>query len=279
MDNALTALAAPPSAASPTIQKLREGPWLQIRYPDGFEWNRITLPIPNLRPPLADLRILHLTDLHLRPGWGASFDELIHRVKADPPDLILFTGDLIEHHFDPRPTYQTAGRLVSALPSRYGKFAILGNHDGDLLGPVLEGWGLNLINGRTKRLSIDGAAVDLVGLPGVHRRDLTDEFLHRVPARQPGSLRIVLSHYPDAVRRIAGLHADLVLAGHTHGGQICLPNGFPMMTHDSLPKRMCKGVHRTRGLWLIVGRGFGFSTWPVRLFCPAEVIEVRFTAA
>jgi hypothetical protein len=272
----LTALAAPPSLPAPTIEKLREGPWLQLGYPDGFEWNRITVPIPGLPPALANLRILHLTDLHLRPGWGASYDELIHRVKADPPDLILYTGDLVDHHFDPRPAYKTARRLVTNLPSRLGSFAILGNHDGDLLGPALVGWGLKLINGGMARLTINGATLDLVGLPGVARRELTEDFLHRVPTKQPGSLRIVLSHYPDEVRRIDTLHADLVLAGHTHGGQLCLPNGFPMMTHDSLPKQMCQGVHRTHNTWLIVGRGFGFSTWPIRLFCPAEVIEVRF---
>jgi predicted MPP superfamily phosphohydrolase len=279
----LTAVASPPSSPSPyppaRIEKLRNGPWLQVRYPKNFEWNRITLPIEGLPAALSTLRVLHLTDLHLRPGWGGSFDELIERNNSDPPDLILFTGDLVEHHFDPRPAYETAGRLVSALKSQYGKFAILGNHDGDLLGPMLEGWGLNLINGRTRRLTINGELVDLVGLPGVHRRDLTDDFLHRVPAREHAALRIVMSHYPDAVRRIAGLNADVILAGHTHGGQICLPGGWPLMTHDSLPKRMSSGVHRTRGTWLIVGRGLGFSTWPFRLFCPAEVIEVRFAAA
>jgi predicted MPP superfamily phosphohydrolase len=268
--------ASSPDPGSPSVEKLREGPWLQIRYPDGFEYNRITLPIQGLVPALASLRVLHLTDLHLRPGWGPSFDELIDHTKADPPDLILFTGDLVEHHFDPRPAYATAGRLVSSLQSRHGKFAILGNHDGDLLGPMLEGWGLNLINGRTRRVTINGAPIDLVGLPGVHKTDLTDEFLGHIPAKEAGVLRIVMSHYPDTVRRIAGLHADVVLAGHTHGGQICLPNGWPLMTHDTLPKHMSKGVHRTHGTWLIVGRGFGFSTWPFRLFCPAEVIEVRF---
>jgi predicted MPP superfamily phosphohydrolase len=263
----------------PTIEKLRSGPWLQIRYPDNFEWNRITLPIKEIPPALIGLRVLHMTDLHLRPGWGEAFDELIERVKADPPDLILFTGDLVEHHFDPRPAYETAGRLVSSMTSRFGKFAILGNHDGDLLGPMLEGWGLNLINGRTKRLEINGASIDIVGLPGVNRRDLTDGFLARVPPKEAGIPRIVMSHYPDAVRRIAGLHADVVLAGHTHGGQVCLPGGWPLMTHDSLPKRMGSGVHRTHGTWLVVGRGFGFSTWPFRLFCPAEVIEVRLAGA
>jgi predicted MPP superfamily phosphohydrolase len=249
---------------------------LQIRYPHGFEWNRVTVPIADLPAGLANLRVLHLTDLHLRPGWDKSFDELIERTKTDPPDVILLTGDLVEHHFDPRPAFESAGRLVSNLHSRLGKFAILGNHDGDLLGAMLEGWGLTMINGRTKRLAINGATLDLVGLPGVCRRDLTDHFIHRVPPREPDSIRIVMSHYPDAVRRIGSMHADCVLAGHTHGGQICFPNGSPLMTHDSLPKNMCQGVHRINNTWLIVGRGFGFSTWPFRLFCPAEVIEVRF---
>jgi predicted MPP superfamily phosphohydrolase len=255
---------------------LREGPWLQIHCPKGFEWNRIVLPVRELAPSLAKLRVLQLTDLHLRPGWCDSFDELIERVNSQPLDLILFTGDLVEHHFDPRPAFEAAGRLVSALNCRHGKFAILGNHDGDLLGPMLEGWGLNLINGRTRRLMINDSPVDLVGLPGVSRRDLTDDFIHRIAAKEPGVLRIVMSHYPDAVRRIASIQGDCVLAGHTHGGQLCLPGGWPLMTHDSLPKRFCQGVHRINDTWLIVSRGFGFSTWPLRTFCPAEVVEVGF---
>jgi predicted MPP superfamily phosphohydrolase len=284
--NAVTTLAPPasPTAAlpqswpAPKIEKLRKGPWLQIGQPTGFEWNRITLPVADLSPQLASLRVLHLTDLHLRPGWGPSFDELIDRTRANPPDLILLTGDLVEHHFDPRPAFETADRLVSNLAHRFGKYAILGNHDGDLLGPMLEGWGLTMINGRTRRLSINGAPIDLVGLLGVSRRDLTDEFIHRVPAHEPGVLRIVMSHYPDAVRRIGSIKADVVLAGHTHGGQLCFPNGRPLMTHDTLPKSMCQGVHRINNTWLIIGRGLGFSSWPLRTFCPAEVIEVGFEA-
>ena len=211
---------------------------------------------------------------------------MIQRVAADPPDLILFTGDLVEHHFDPRPAFASAGRLVSALQSKHGKFAILGNHDGDLLGPMLLGWGLQLINGGMVSVPINGSSVELVGLPGVHREDLTDRFIASIPPRSVDSLdgahaalRIVMSHYPDAINRIERLHPDVVLAGHTHGGQLCLPGGIPLVTHDRLPRRMCKGVHWTHDTWLVVGKGFGFSTWPLRTFCPAEVIEVKFVAA
>ncbi|MBV8782215.1 MAG: metallophosphoesterase [Phycisphaerae bacterium] len=215
-----------------------------------------------------------MTDLHFRSGWAQPFDELIERVRADPPDLILFTGDLVEHHFDPRPAYASAGRLVSSLTARYGKFAILGNHDGDLLGPMFMAWGLHLLNAGIETLTINGAPVELVGVPGVRREDLTERFLLRVPPHSPDKLRIVLAHYPDTVRQLTRLKPDLVLSGHTHGGQLCLPGGIPIITHDRLPRRMSKGVHRVFDTWLVVSRGLGFSGFPVRTFCPAEIVEI-----
>jgi predicted MPP superfamily phosphohydrolase len=86
----------------------------------------------------------------------------------------------------------------------------------------------------------------------------------------------VLCHYPDLIRPAAAKIApDLYLAGHTHGGQICLPGERAILSHDSLPKSMCKGAHDYDGTCLIVSRGFGFSTLPLRVFCPAEVVEIE----
>jgi len=88
--------------------------------------------------------------------------------------------------------------------------------------------------------------------------------------------RIVLCHYPDLIRPAAATIApDLYLAGHTHGGQICLPGERAILSHDSLAKSMCKGAHGYEGTCLIVSRGFGFSTLPLRVFCPAEVVEIE----
>ena len=136
-----------------------------------------------------------------------------------------------------------------------------------------------MINGLVCNLTLRGETVELIGLPGVHRDDLTKPFLSTLPARpDTPTLRIILSHYPDAIRQVAYLKPDLILAGHTHGGQICLPGGIPLLTHDTLPKSMSKGLHRLHDTWLLVGRGFGFSTWLFRTFCPAEVIEITLTA-
>src|SRR5258706_69872 len=81
----------------------------------------------------------------------------------------------------------------------------------------------------------------------------------RQPHKEPGTLRIVMSHFPDHCRRIRPLAADVFLAGHTHGEQICTPWGWPLITHDRMPRRYCKGVHRFDGTWYIVSRGLGFG--------------------
>jgi predicted MPP superfamily phosphohydrolase len=238
------------------------------------------VPIAHLTPRLEGLRILHLTDLHLRGRWPTVYDDVIGRVRADPPDLILFTGDFVDDKSDHRPALPHLQRFVQQLTARVGIFAVTGNHDGDLLGPRLAGWGIGLINRRRVELRQDrddSAAIELIGLPGVKRTSFDSEFLAEIPQRRPGVPRIVMGHFPDQVQRIGRLQADLMLAGHTHGGQICLPNGMPLVTHDTLPRRMATGAHRIGQTLLVVNRGLGTSLCAVRVFCPAEVIELRLT--
>jgi uncharacterized protein len=73
------------------------------------------------------------------------------------------------------------------------------------------------------------------------------------------------------------LSPDLILSGHTHGGQVCLPGGYPLITHDALPRAYASGVHRIGQSWLVVSRGMGFAQFCLRLFCPAETLEIRLT--
>jgi predicted MPP superfamily phosphohydrolase len=258
----------------------RRGPWLQLVDTNGFEWNRLTVAIDNLPPALNGLRVLHLSDLHLRPRWLRAYDELIEGHSANPPDLIAVTGDFVEHRMNFRKTLPTLQRLVTGLTSRLGTFAILGNHDGDLLGPRLLDWGVHLVSGRTALLESSHAGLEIVGVPSVSRLDPVRAFVDSVKPRQPGVPRVVLAHFPDSIDKLDPLAADLVLAGHTHGGQCCLPGGLPLVTHDSLPRRMSKGVHELPGgALLVVSRGLGFATLPLRVFCPAEVIEIRLEQA
>lgn len=264
----------------PEITRSRPGPWFMFRGPLGFEWSTVRLPVPGLAPDLEGFRFVHLSDLHLRGSWSKGYDELIQRFEQSPPDLLLATGDFIDDKHDHRPGLATLRKLLPHLKSRLGAYAILGNHDVDVLQPYLREMGVNVINGHRALLqSSAGATLELIGFPGLARTDLDAHFVAAQPPKSPETLRIILSHYPDQFRRAKPLAPDFYLAGHTHGGQICLPGGIPLFTHDRMGRRLCKGVHRLGDTWFIVSRGLGFSGIPARLFCPSEVMEVTLTAA
>jgi predicted MPP superfamily phosphohydrolase len=249
-----------------------------FRGPMGFEWTSARLPVPGLAPELEGFRFVHLSDFHLRGSWSKGYDELIERIEQAAPDLLLITGDFIDDKHDHRPGLATLRKLLPRLKSRLGSYAILGNHDVDVLQPYLREMGVNVINGQRALLqSGTGATLELIGFPGLARTDLDAHFVAAQPPKSPDALRIVLSHYPDQFRRARPLSADFYLAGHTHGGQICLPGGIPLITHDRMPRSQCKGVHRLDRTWFIVSRGLGYSGIPARLFCPSEVLEVTLT--
>jgi predicted MPP superfamily phosphohydrolase len=225
---------------------------------------------------LEGLRILHLTDFHCRRYWDPAYDDLLARIAARPPDIIFYTGDFVDNRFDFRRALPIVQKWVQQLKSRLGTFAILGNHDGDLMAPALAGLDITLIDHRRLILHSGDAAIELIGVAGVDRLDLDLPFLKSLGDKPTGAVRIILSHFPDTLRKVTFLRPDLYLCGHTHGGQICLPTGLPIIRHDNLPRRFGRGIHRLFGTWLVVNRGLGFSSRAqVRLFCPAEVIEMK----
>jgi len=274
--------AAPPASAvaaptpPPLIHAKKPGPWFQFLSAKDFEWTVAELPVAHLPDELQDLRLLHLSDFHARARWDPAYDDLIRLVQRHPPDLILFTGDFVEHKFDYRPGFPTIKRLLDQLKTRLGCFAIPGNHDGALCRGPLAQLPVTMVDHRRLLLPVGGATLEIIGLGGITRREIDLPFIQSIGAKPPRSVRIVLSHFPDHLRRVAFLEPDLFLCGHTHGGQVCFPGRFPLLRHDSLPRRLFRGIHYTGGTWLVPNRGLGFSgIVPFRLFCPAEVIEIR----
>lgn len=265
---------AGPASISVRYLRPRRGPVVQIGSLAGYEWNRVELTIPAMNPALTGLRIVHLTDLHLRKHWPAELGEVVEKINADPPDLVCITGDFVDDKNNHQRALPVVEKLVRTLQPRHGVFAVVGNHDGDLLAPRLASWGVNLLMHRRAEVSINGATVELIGLPGPDRVDFDERFVASQPPRRDDVPRIVLCHYPDLFWSARPLYPDLYLAGHTHGGQICLPSEKAIITHDRLARKYAKGAHAVKGTCLVVGRGFGFTTMPVRVNCPAEVIEV-----
>jgi predicted MPP superfamily phosphohydrolase len=265
---------APSLSGLPHIAEPGHGRWLHIGGPFGFEWNRVTLPIRGLPPGLAGYRILHLSDFHFRRKWSRAFDQLLDRIRQDPPGLLLIGGDYVENKRDYRPGLPNVKRLLSGLTFRDGCFGVLGNHDGDI-GPQIDGHNITLID--RKRLTVDvaGGQIELIGLPRLAKVGPDQAFIDALPPKTLGVPRVVLSHYSDYLYRTPKAAPDLFLAGHTHGGQICLPGGVAILKHTSLPRRLARGVHRIGETWFVANRGMGCSTISVRLFCSAEVVEIE----
>jgi len=223
---------------------------------------------------MAGLRILHLSDSHFKAFWSSDYDRIVRQINDAEVDLICFTGDFVNKS-DVRRNAPAAERFFTQLRSRLGIFACLGNHDGDWLRTRAAQLNVTFLEHARLLLRSDAATIELIGLVGVSREDLDPAFVQSIPPKSPDAVRIVLCHYPDLLPVVKNsFDFDLYLTGHTHGGQICLPGGVPVVKHAALPRRLCAGVHRINESWLVVNRGIGFTGIPLRLFCQAEMLEI-----
>jgi predicted MPP superfamily phosphohydrolase len=291
-------------------------PWINLHSPTPCQWNRVELPIRDLPSALIGLRLIHISDPHFRAVWSEGWSSIIRQINAAQADLILMTGDFVDSKTNAGPALRCVKRFFSSLQCRLGKYAIFGNHDHDLLYriaqqaaeqglifpepwprrradadheptgtpipprlPALSFFGHQLLDDRRELLTYQGASIELIGLRGTSRADFNYEFLQSLPLKPSASVRIILSHHPDSIRHLQSLNADIILSGHTHGGQICLPGPRAIISHDTLPKSQASGIHRFGDSWLVISRGLGFSSLPIRLFCPPEITELTLINA
>jgi predicted MPP superfamily phosphohydrolase len=260
------------------VRKIRpggnSGPWFQYHDAVGFEWNTYAMQIADLPAELDGYRILHLSDLHCRSHWQTAYDDLIQRLNADEPDLILITGDINDWIQRPWVCLPTARRFLCQLRAPGGVLGILGNHDFYVDPQNFNGTPLRMIDGQRLLIPARNKTIEVIAVPGPWREDCPPGFETSFPPKSREIPRIIMSHFPDHIRRMKVMQSDIFLAGHTHGGQACLPGRIPIIRHDSLPMKYFLGIHRMGKTWFVVNRGLGFSTLPIRIFCPAEVIEI-----
>ena len=233
------------------------------------------------------IRVLHMTDIQT-PVIGEHEERALRMGLASRPHLIVFTGDYVQNELG-SPTEQQAMRDLRALLARTGFRAPLGVFatDGDA-GPQCR----EVFAGTEVRCLVDDSA--LVTLPSGSTLKVTGLSRNRGRERNGARLasllsrgsaadhQFVISHAPDFVDVAPGT-LDLVLAGHTHGGQVVLPLFGPPHTAIRLPRRYAGGLHEYRGIPLHVSRGVGMERGfapPVRFLCPPEicVLDVRLRA-
>lgn len=231
------------------------------------------IEIPRLPSELDGLVIAHLSDLHFTGHVGKSwFEEVVRRANEFGADIIALTGDLV----DKERTFPWLHDTLGSLRSRYGAYFVLGNHDLRVdhrrLRELLRGDGLIDLGSRWLSLEIHGQTVILAGneLPWFPpAADLT-----AAPRQADGGpLRILLAHSPDQFRWARDHDVDLMLAGHTHGGQFRFPVIGPVVTSSLVGTRYAAGTYFEAPTVMHVSRGLS-GTILLRLNCPPELTRL-----
>jgi uncharacterized protein len=247
----------------------------EVIEPRRLEVTRITFHSAKIHRPL---RITHISDIQT-DGLNGMYWRARDESDAFNPHLVLFTGDLVNRaNLLP----EVEGYLKS-FKHRQRAFLVGGNVDGGLnLDEIAGCAGFQNLEGRTQRLTVEGNSVVLTSFntKGIFRKLLADS--HDL-TKASDDFHLWLYHYPDAVYALQQMPVDLLLSGHTHGGQVCLPWFGPILTLSSVPRHVgAGGLHKIGTVWTLVNRGLGWegAVAPrVRLFCRPQIILLEIVPA
>jgi predicted MPP superfamily phosphohydrolase len=197
--------------------------------------------LPALPEGLSGYRILQISDLHidLDPSLMDPLCQCLDGVEAE---LVVFTGDYWEgSHIDLAPALEKIQIVLERIESpRDGYYGILGNHDPLDLGVALEAKGIRMLVNEAVVIETPAGDFALGGVDDPYYFKLDD--VPATAAQCPVGLpRILLSHSPQVAPEAAAAGFDLMLSGHTHGGQVCLPGGLSIVKMDKVPGPLFKG--------------------------------------
>jgi predicted MPP superfamily phosphohydrolase len=245
-------------------------PGNQILDLDLSEW---TLELPRLPADLDRLSLVHLADLHFSGRIGKSyFLEVVRLANELRPDLACVTGDLIDNP----DCADWLAEILGRLEARFGVYFVLGNHDLEIGGAMIrrELTAARLIDlgSRWIEIPVRSQRVILAGNEVPWFPPAPD--LSRAPPPPPdGPLRIALAHSPDQLAWAQSAGVDLLLAGHTHGGQIRLPLVGPIFAPSRWGVEYASGLFYAAPTTMLVSRGVS-AQFPVRLGCPPEMAHL-----
>ena len=268
----LSILLGAAAGAAGLAWSLFEAQWVELVERD--------VAIPDLAPELAGFRILHLSDFHLGTASlnGRALGRALAWAERGNVDLVAITGDLVSR----RRGEKALREALARLQARHGIFAVLGNHDvASTRDPFsrparlsnLGEDGARLLEHAAAEVGVRGRTVQVVGADPRRRADSLEAL-----ADPEADLRILLVHFPDEVRRVRPGAFHLVLAGHLHGGQICLPTPRGKLRLEHLTAAYWEGVFELPGGVLHVSRGLGTSFVPFRLLARPEATILTLRA-
>ena len=255
-----------------------------------FEVDHLDIRLGDLSSDISHLTLVQLTDIHVGPFMSA--EELAEYVEAAnrlKPDLIALTGDFVtgsESEVDPCVT------TLAGLKARYGVFACIGNHDiyaraADKLASLFAEKGIQTLRNDAVTLQVGGSKVSMLGIDDLRtgRPDLSRAL--KTADRNPGEVKIMLSHRPEIFPKAAKGGVDLVLSGHYHGGQVKLSQSAEGLSIARLLTPYAEGLFQLprqqswagKSSHLFVSRGVGITGLPIRINCPPQIAHLTLRKA
>jgi uncharacterized protein len=235
---------------------------------------RLSIPVKDLPTAFEGLTCLHITDIHHGALIGIDYLERCMELAGRlEPDIILLTGDYVTGN----PRYIVPClELLAGLKSRYGTFAVPGNHDYwsdiKLMVKTFMRLDVEFLVNRHVTLDIRGSSLVIAGIDdlwaGMPSVDKALEGAH------DEETKILLTHNPDLFERLVPGKFDLILAGHTHGGQVNIPFFGPPIIPSQFGRTYAQGLFRRKSSTMFVNRGIGMVSPGIRFNCPPEIAMI-----
>ncbi|OGP17842.1 MAG: hypothetical protein A2V21_306360 [Deltaproteobacteria bacterium GWC2_55_46] len=247
--------------------------------PKDIEVQEVLVKIKDLPPAFRGFTICQLTDIHHGPLVGLDFlERVVAKANSLKADLAVLTGDFIDRE---KSYMRPAMEALSRLKARLGTLAALGNHDNfigrDFSARVISSHSIQLLQNSHVMIESGGDSLCIAGV----RDYLEDrpEAARALNGVAPSVPRILLSHHPDYAEFLPqDVRVDLVLSGHTHGGQVRLPFSFAPIVPSDFGQKYSGGLVRNGDTQVYVSRGVGVVLIPVRFNCPPEITLIRLVA-
>ncbi|MGG5343285.1 metallophosphoesterase [Enterococcus sp. AZ192] len=218
------------------------------------------------------LKVVQLSDIHIQENYPvAQLEKIVTKVNQEKPDIILFTGDLFDNYAKYGPAEDVTAAL-SRLTAPLGKFAVWGNHDygggaARVYPEILAGAGFQLLENSGMNIALaDGKSVFISGLDDSL---LGNSSIEEALSERQSEYTILLSHEPDVADQLVNQNIQLILSGHSHGGQINLP--FITIKNIMAEKYFSGFYNLTNDTTLYVNTGLGTTKIPARFRVPPEI--------
>jgi predicted MPP superfamily phosphohydrolase len=233
-----------------------------------IEVRRNSIRSPRIPKAFDGYTILQLSDLHIDMSEDA-MAPLAAILREIDYDLSVLTGDYRGQTFGP---YEATLAGMSRICAELNKpiYGVLGNHDTIRMVPGLEQMGVRMLLNENEAVEYNNQRIYFAGVDDAHfyRMDNIEKAASGIPGE---AFSILLSHTPEIYQQASHADFDLLLGGHTHGGQICLPGGIPITLDSVLPRYMGAGPWKYREMIGYTSVGVGSSVVPVRFNCPPEI--------